>query len=104
MIINKEVMEDSMFQVNLAEEEVDKSSTYRELRGIEEGFRALGSWIRGKSVRWHCDNWSACKIVEYGSMKPDCHAVAKSQQPDMGVGRELRDRVAEPRVCGDLVR
>ena len=37
----------------------------------------MGSWIRGKSVRWHCDNWSACKIVEYGSMKPDCHVVAK---------------------------
>ena len=53
MIINKEVMEDSVFQVNLAEEEVAKSSTYRELRGIEEGFRALGGWIRGKSVRWH---------------------------------------------------
>jgi hypothetical protein len=77
MIVNKEVMEDSVFQVNLAEEEVATSSTYRELRGIEEGFRALGSWIRGKSVRWHCDNWSACKIVEYGSMKPDCHVVAK---------------------------
>ena len=29
------------------------------------------------SVRWHCDNWSACKIVEFGSMKPDCHVVAK---------------------------
>ena len=77
MIVNKEVMPDSVFQVNLAEDEVGKSSTYRELRGIEEGFKALGSWIKGRSVRWHCDNWSACKIVEYGSMKPDCHVVAK---------------------------
>ena len=33
--------------------------------------------IRGGSVRWHCDNWSACKIVEFGSMKEDCHVVAK---------------------------
>ena len=66
-----------MFQVNLEEDEVGRSSTYRELRGIEEGFKVLGGWIRGKSVRWHCDNWSACKITVYGSMKPDCHTVAK---------------------------
>ena len=28
-------------------------------------------------MRWHCDNWAACKIVEFGSMKRDCHTVAK---------------------------
>ena len=33
--------------------------------------------IRGGSVRWHCDNWAACKIVEFGSMKEDCHLVAR---------------------------
>ena len=54
-----------------------KSSTYRELRGIEEGMTALADKIVGRGVRWHCDNWSACKIVEYGSMKKDCHEVAK---------------------------
>ena len=77
MIVNKQVWEDSVFQVSLSEEEVSRSSTYRELRGIEEGIKALGGWIKGKGIRWHCDNWSACKIVEYGSMKPDCHTVAK---------------------------
>ena len=77
MFVNRKLREDSVFQVNLEEDKVGRSSTYRELRGIEEGFKALGSWIRGKSVRWHCDNWSACKITEYGSMKPDCHTVAK---------------------------
>ena len=45
--------------------------------GSREGFRALGGWIRGMSVRWHCDNWSACKIVEFGSMEPDWHVVVK---------------------------
>ena len=35
MVINKEVMEVSVFQVNLAEEEVAKSSTYGELRGLQ---------------------------------------------------------------------
>ena len=29
------------------------------------------------SVRWHCDNWSACKIVEFGSREPDWHVVVK---------------------------
>ena len=77
MIINKRVCEDSVFQVNLSEEEVVKSSTHRELRGIEEGMKALADRIVGKGVRWHCDNWSACKIVEYGSMKKDCLEVAK---------------------------
>ena len=38
MIVNKEVMSDSMFQVNLAEEEVGKSSTCGEVRGIEVDF------------------------------------------------------------------
>ena len=36
---------------------MERSSTYRELRGI--------------------DSWSACKIVKYGSMKEDCHRGAK---------------------------
>ena len=35
MVINKEVMEDSVCQVNLAEEEVAKSSTCGELRGLQ---------------------------------------------------------------------
>jgi hypothetical protein len=77
MIVNKKVCEDTVFKVNLSEEEVFMSSTYRELRGIEEGMKALAGRIEGKGIRWHCDNWSACKIVEFGSMKADCHTVAK---------------------------
>jgi hypothetical protein len=37
----------------------------------------LAGRIEGSSTRWHCDNWSACKIVEFGSMRRDCHVVAK---------------------------
>jgi hypothetical protein len=66
-----------VFQINLSEEESGMSSTFRELRGIEEGIRALAGRIEGSSIRWHCDNWSACKIVEFGSMKRDCHVIAK---------------------------
>ena len=39
--------------------------------------KALRSRIEGRGIRWHCYNWSACKIVEFGSMKKDCHEVAK---------------------------
>ena len=74
MIVDKRVCKDTVFQVSLTEEEVGRSSTYRELRGIEEGMKALAGKIVGKGVRWH---WSACKIVEYSSMKKDCHRVAK---------------------------
>jgi hypothetical protein len=77
MIVNRRVCHDTVFKISLSEEEVFMSSTYRELRGIEEGMRALAGRDEGKGIRWHCDNWSACKIVEYGSMKADCHAVAK---------------------------
>ena len=48
MMVNKEVCEDSVFQVNLIEEEVIRSSTYRELRGIK---RALRPWREGSQAR-----------------------------------------------------
>ena len=73
---NKRVVDNTVFQVNLTEDEVKESSTYRELRGVEEGLRALGPELRGQRVRWHNDNWSCCKIVELGSMKPKCMEVA----------------------------
>ena len=73
---NRMVVDGTVFQISLSEEEVSQSSTFRELRGIEEGLKALQARIRGKHVRWHCDNWAACKIVEFGSMKTDCHEVA----------------------------
>ena len=73
---NKKVWEDTVFQVNLTAEEVGESSTFRELRGIEEGLKALKGRLQGNRVRWHCDNWAACAIVEYGSMKVRCHEVA----------------------------
>merc|ERR1712163_94447 len=57
-------------------EEKGSSSTFRELRAIEEGLRAHGRTLRGKIVRWGVDNWAAGKIVKWGSMKRDCHSVA----------------------------
>ena len=56
--------------------EKEASSTYCELRAIEEGLRVHGKSLRGKIVRWGCDNRSAGKIMKWGSMKRDDHGVA----------------------------
>ena len=76
MIKDKEVCADTVFQVNLTEEEMKKSSTFRELRWIKEGLKALKARIFRGIMKWHRDNWAACKIVEFDSMKKDCHRVA----------------------------
>ena len=81
---NKKVFKDTVFQVHLTPEEVEESSTFRELRGIEEGIRAVGPGLRGSRVRWHCDNWAACKITELGSMKRKCMEVAARIQELVG--------------------
>ena len=57
-------------------DERSASSTFRELRAIEEGLKSQGERLRGLTVRWGCDNWAAGKIVKWGSMKPDCHEIA----------------------------
>ena len=72
----EQVCWDKRFKVSLTEKEKGASSTYRELRAIEEGLRVHGRSLRGKIVRWGCDNWSAGKIVKWGSMKRNCHEVA----------------------------
>ena len=62
----KQVCWDTRFKVSLTEKEKGASSTFRELRVIEEGLRAHGGSLRGKIVRWGCDNWLAGKIVKWG--------------------------------------
>ena len=66
----------SEYQAYFNEGERGASSTFRELRAIEEGLRVRGHELKGSLVRWGCDNWSAGVIVKVGSMKPDCHQVA----------------------------
>ena len=70
-------LKDSEFQAVIQEEDFGKSSTYRELLGIEEGLKVHGQHLQGQRVRWGCDNWAACQIVKIGSMKENCHEVAR---------------------------
>ena len=64
------------YQACLSVEELGTSSTYRELRAIEEGIKVRGRELQGSFVRWGCDNWAAGVIVRIGSMKSECHEVA----------------------------
>ena len=52
----EQVCWDTRFKVSLSEKEKGSSSTFRELRAIEEGLRAHGKSLMGKIVRWGCDN------------------------------------------------
>ena len=49
----------------------------RELRSLEHALTLVGPELRGKSIRYGNDNMVACKVVEFGSTKADCHRVAK---------------------------
>ena len=64
------------YKVMFTEEERFSSSTLRELRGIEEGLRLHGQDIKGRRVRWACDNWAAVKACELGTTKHDAMVVA----------------------------
>ena len=59
------------------EKEREASSTYRELRAIEEGLRSQCRKLRGLTVRWGVDTWATSAIVKWGSMKENCHEVAE---------------------------
>ena len=50
---------DKRFKVHFTEEEKMMSSTYRELRGMEEGLTVLVPSVRRKSLYWACDNWAS---------------------------------------------
>ena len=74
-IKGKEVS-DRRFKNSFMEEERGRISTYRELRGMEEGLLILGSDLRGTRVQWGNGIRAACKAVGLGSMKKDCMEIA----------------------------
>ena len=75
---DEHIVEGSAFKQYFSEQERGMSSTFRELRAIKDGIRIRGEELRKHLVRWGCDNWAASKIITLGSMKADCHKVAKA--------------------------
>ena len=57
------------YQLEFSTEEMARSGTFRELRGIEVGLLTLGAGLRGERVQWGLDHWAECRSVEFGSTK-----------------------------------
>ena len=75
--VNGQEREDLRLQESLDSSDVGQSSTFRELRALEIALSVRGQSLQGQSVRWNCDSQAAVTILRVGSMKSNCHAVAK---------------------------
>ena len=55
-----------------------KSSTWREMRAIEQALLSFSTLFMGKSLKWFTDNQNCVRIVQAGSMKEDLQNLAYS--------------------------
>ena len=55
-----------------------KSSTWRELRAIEQALISFGNAFTGSSLKWFTDNQNCVRIIQAGSMKDDLQELAFS--------------------------
>ena len=58
-------------------EECEKHSTWRELENLRFSIESLSPFLTGKNVKFLTDSQSAQRIMKCGSMKHDCHDIAK---------------------------
>ncbi len=61
-------------------EESCMSSTWRELKAIENVLQSFASLLQGQVVKWFTDNQAVVSIVEVGSGKPHLQLLALSVQ------------------------
>ena len=57
-------------------DEVQKSSSYRELKAVSLGLESFLPLLKGRTIKWYTDNQSVARIVEVGSMKEDLKCLA----------------------------
>ena len=57
-------------------EEVQKSSSFRELKAISLGLESFLPLVKGHTIKWYTDNQSVSRIAEVGSMKEDLQCLA----------------------------
>ena len=60
------------------ENEMTKSSTWREMKAIEYALISYKDELRGSAVKWYTDNQNCLHIVRAGSMKKDLQNIALS--------------------------
>lgn len=58
--------------------EKDKSSTWRELKAIEQALTSYSTVFTGISLKWFTDNQNCVRIIQAGSMKNDLQDLAFS--------------------------
>ena len=57
-------------------DEMNKSSTWRELCAVYRVMKALAHTLRNQRVKWFSDNQAVCSIINKGSMKEDLQCLA----------------------------
>ena len=58
--------------------ETSKSSTWREMKAIEQALLSFRNVFEGKTLKWFTDNQNCVRIVKSGSMKFELQTIAKS--------------------------
>lgn len=71
-------VDESKFHLMWNEQEAQKSSTWREMRAIEQALFSFKNNLSCKSVKWFTDNQNCVKIFESGSMKLELQKLALS--------------------------
>ena len=71
-------MDDSVIEFNQSwtESEIGKSSTWRELKGVDLALRAFATRLQGKCVKVFSDNKGVEAIVKKGSMRLELHTLS----------------------------
>ena len=65
-----------IFHMTWSEYERGLSSTWRELKAIEQALMSFSSRLQGRSLKWFTDNQDCARIVESGSTKFDLQTLA----------------------------
>ncbi|XP_052103318.1 uncharacterized protein LOC127736766 [Mytilus californianus] len=71
-------LENNIFHKMWNELERCKSSTWREMRAIEQALLSFSTLFMGKSLKWFTDNQNCVRIVQARSMKEDLQNLAYS--------------------------
>ena len=69
-------IDDSIFHSMRSESESKRSSTWRELKAIEQALLSFADILSGKTVKWMTDNQNCVIFVEIGSMKIELQDIA----------------------------
>ena len=71
-------IESKVFHKTFNEFESIQSSTWREMRAVEQALSSFKLQFSGKSLKWYTDNQNCLRIVQAGSMKERLHSLAYS--------------------------